>query len=136
MKYSFLQVHTPQFWYAATPPFHATPWGWTPSAPSDLLNINALIDFCVDICAGLSLLWGIPRLVLVLAMVLLPCPSHCATHNKRIMLPLVECQKSLPLVCQLPLLLLLLSSVCLLFVCLFASLSPHSKKFQFNGGIT
>lgn len=59
-----------------------------------------------------------------------PCLRHCATHNKRIMLPLVECQKSLPLVCQLP---LLLSSDCLLFVCLFVCLSPHSKKFQFNG---
>lgn len=44
-----------------------------------LPSINALIDFCVDICAGLSLLWGIPQLVPI------PPSSRVSHHNKRIM---------------------------------------------------
>lgn len=100
--------------------------GWLQFYKASVWPRLALIDFCVDICAlGYRArcrplpVWGLvlPRKrvathsenCLLLLLLCLWC------HNKRIMLPLVECE-SLPLVCQLPFV------FALLFACFTACL--------------
>lgn len=95
--------------------------GWLQFYEASVWPRLALIDFCVDICAlgyrhsrrslppfaCLGTLCrparGLPQLPLYLPPTRLSTASVLCLwcHNKRIMLPLVECE-SLPLVCQLP----------------------------------